>query len=117
MRVARILVVYLRRSGGQSQYSALLASQAESESEMFNELDRWIAEHLTSGLKVEALAERVHMSPRNFARAYAAKRGRTPGRPFVSTPRGAGLRKRAIASNPSPRPAASAAKSKCVVHF
>jgi transcriptional regulator GlxA family with amidase domain len=80
MSVARILVVYLRRSGGQSQYSALLASQAESESEMFNELDRWIAEHLMSDLKVEALAERVHMSPRNFARAYAAKRGRTPGK-------------------------------------
>jgi transcriptional regulator GlxA family with amidase domain len=80
MSVARILVVYLWRSGGQSQYSALLASQAESESETFSELDRWIAEHLTSDLKVEALAERVHMSPRNFARAYAAKCGRTPGK-------------------------------------
>ena len=80
MRVARILVVYLRRSGGQSQYSALLAAQAESEFETFGELERWISEHLTSDLKVEALAERAHMSPRNFARAYAAKRGRTPAK-------------------------------------
>ena len=80
IRVARILVVYLRRSGGQSQYSALLAAQAESESETFSDLERWISEHLTSDLKVEALAEQAHMSPRNFARAYAAKRGRTPAK-------------------------------------
>jgi transcriptional regulator GlxA family with amidase domain len=80
MSVARILVVYLRRSGGQSQYSALLAAQAESESETFGELERWISEHLNGDLKVEALAERVHMSPRNFARVYATKRGRTPAK-------------------------------------
>ena len=80
IRVARILVVYLRRSGGQSQYSALLAAQAESESETFSDLERWISEHLTSDLKVEALAERAHMSPRNFARSYAARRGRTPAK-------------------------------------
>jgi transcriptional regulator GlxA family with amidase domain len=80
MSVARILVVYLRRSGGQSQYSALLAAQAESESGAFGELERWISEHLNSNLKVEALAERVRMSPRNFARVYAATRGRTPAK-------------------------------------
>jgi transcriptional regulator GlxA family with amidase domain len=78
--VARILVVYLRRSGGQSQYSALLAAQAESESETFGELERWISEHLNSDLRIDVLAERVHMSPRNFARAYAAKRGQTPAK-------------------------------------
>ena len=44
--VARILVVYLKRAGGQSQYSALLAAQAESGSEKFGDLERWIAEHL-----------------------------------------------------------------------
>ena len=80
MTVARILVVYLRRAGGQSQYSALLAAQAEAESDTFGELEQWIAEHLTSDLRVEALADRVHMSPRNFARAYAAKRRRTPAK-------------------------------------
>jgi transcriptional regulator GlxA family with amidase domain len=80
MNVARILVVYLKRAGGQSQYSALLAAQAESESEAFSDLERWIVEHLKSDLRVDALAARMHMSPRNFARAYAAKRGRTPAK-------------------------------------
>jgi transcriptional regulator GlxA family with amidase domain len=80
MNVARMLVVYLKRAGGQSQYSALLAAQAQSESETFDPLDRWIAEHLKEDMRVDALAERVHMSPRNFARAYAEKRGRTPAK-------------------------------------
>src|SRR6478672_13711766 len=80
MNVARMLVVYLKRAGGQSQYSALLAAQAESDSESFSELERWIVEHLKSDLSVNALANRVHMSPRNFARVYAAKRGRTPAK-------------------------------------
>lgn len=78
--VARVLVVYLKRSGGQSQYSALLAGQVESSSDEFAELERWIAENLTASLSVEALAERVCMSPRNFARVYAAKRNRTPAK-------------------------------------
>jgi len=80
MNVARMLVVYLKRTGGQSQYSALLAAQVQSESETFDSLDRWIAEHLNDDLRVGALAEQVHMSPRNFARAYAEKRGRTPAK-------------------------------------
>jgi transcriptional regulator GlxA family with amidase domain len=78
--VARMLVVYLKRPGGQSQYSALLAAQAESESDSFSELERWIAENLAADLKIESLAERAHMSPRNFARMYAQKRGRTPAK-------------------------------------
>lgn len=78
--VARMLVVYLKRAGGQSQYSALLSAQAGSECDAFSELERWIAEHLTADLRVEALAARVHMSPRNFARVYTAKRGRTPAK-------------------------------------
>ena len=80
IHVARILVVYLKRAGGQSQYSALLAAQAQGESETFSELERWIGEHLKSDLRVDALAERVHMSPRNFARVYALKRRRTPAK-------------------------------------
>jgi transcriptional regulator GlxA family with amidase domain len=80
MDVARMLVVYLKRAGGQSQYSALLAAQAQSDSDMFSELEQWIAEHLKSDLRIEALAERVHMSPRNFARLYAKTRGRTPAK-------------------------------------
>jgi transcriptional regulator GlxA family with amidase domain len=80
INVARILVVYLKRAGGQSQYSALLAAQAQSESEPFSDLERWIAEHLKEDLRVEALAKQVHMSPRNFARVYAEKRGHTPAK-------------------------------------
>jgi transcriptional regulator GlxA family with amidase domain len=80
IQVARILVVYLKRAGGQSQYSALLAAQAQSESDTFSELERWVAEHLKGDLRVDALARRMHMSPRNFARVYAEKRGRTPAK-------------------------------------
>jgi transcriptional regulator GlxA family with amidase domain len=80
MNIARILVVYLKRAGGQSQYSALIASQAAARSDVFIELDRWIADNLRSDLSVEALASRVNMSPRNFARVYAAQRGQTPAR-------------------------------------
>src|SRR5215510_4370607 len=80
MYVARILVVYLKRSGGQSQYSALRSAQTRSVDDAFEKLELWIAEHLTRDLSVEALARRVHMSPRNFARVYVAKRGRTPAK-------------------------------------
>jgi transcriptional regulator GlxA family with amidase domain len=80
INVARILVVYLKRAGGQSQYSALLDAQSHSDSDRFNELEQWIAEHLKSDLRVEALADRVHMSPRNFARIYAQTRGRSPAK-------------------------------------
>jgi transcriptional regulator GlxA family with amidase domain len=80
INVARMLVVYLKRAGGQSQYSALLAAQAESESDSFAELERWIAEHLTANLRIGALAERMNMSPRNFARVYVERRGRTPAK-------------------------------------
>jgi transcriptional regulator GlxA family with amidase domain len=80
MEVARMLVVYLKRAGGQSQYSALLAAQAQSDSGTFSELEQWIVEHLKNDLRIEALAERVHMSPRNFARLYAKTRGRTPAK-------------------------------------
>lgn len=78
IKVARILVVYQKRAGGQSQYSALLSSQAQSDSNAFSELERWIAEHLKADLRVATLAEKVHMSPRNFARVYAKTRGRSP---------------------------------------
>jgi transcriptional regulator GlxA family with amidase domain len=80
IEVARMLVVYLKRAGGQSQYSALLAAQAQSDSDRFGELEQWIAEHLKSDLRIEALAERVHMSPRNFARLYSKTRDRTPAK-------------------------------------
>ena len=55
MDVARMLVVYLKRAGGQSQYSALLAAQAQSDSDRLSELEQLIAEHLESDLRIEAL--------------------------------------------------------------
>lgn len=80
LKVAQFLVVYLKRAGGQSQYSALLNAQAHSESDGFAELEKWIVEHPNGDLSVRALAQRVHMSPRNFARVYAQTRGRTPAK-------------------------------------
>ncbi len=84
MHVARVLVVYLRRTGGQSQYSALLAAQVESASDAFADLERWISENLTADLRVERLADRAGMSPRNFARRYTEARKRTPARAVES---------------------------------
>jgi len=80
MFVARILVVYLRRTGGQSQYSVLLQAQTETDADHFAALDRWIAENLTEDLRVERLAEKAGMSARNFARRYAEARKMTPAR-------------------------------------
>jgi transcriptional regulator GlxA family with amidase domain len=80
LHVARLLVIYLKRAGGQSQYRALLDAQAHSESDGFAGLEEWIVENLKSDLRVQALARRVHMSPRNFARVYAQTRGRTPAK-------------------------------------
>jgi len=84
MQVARLLVVYSRRMGGQPQHSALLSLQEQSTTDAFGELERWIAENLTADLRVEHLAERAGMSPRNFARRYRQARQRTPARAVES---------------------------------
>jgi transcriptional regulator GlxA family with amidase domain len=74
---ARWLVLFLQRPGGQSQFrSHLQAEQAERRP--LRELQAWIADHLDQDLRVEALAERVAMSPRNFARAFRRETGLTP---------------------------------------
>ncbi|NUT77704.1 helix-turn-helix domain-containing protein [Pseudomonas sp. C1C7] len=78
--VAREMVVFLKRPGGQAQYSQLLKSQT-SESAAFDELHLWISHNLaTENLTVETLAQQVQMSPRNFARVYKLKTGRTPAK-------------------------------------
>ncbi len=80
MEVARELVVFLKRPGGQSQFSELLQAQAD-DAHTFDELNLWIAGNLERrDLTVEFLAERVRMSPRNFARVYKEKTGRTPAK-------------------------------------
>jgi transcriptional regulator GlxA family with amidase domain len=79
LEVARQLVLFMKRSGGQSQYSAVLASQ-QTESAPMGRLLSWIPEHIGEDLSVTALAKRAGMSPRNFARAFARDVGTTPAR-------------------------------------
>ncbi|MEJ0069432.1 MAG: GlxA family transcriptional regulator [Pseudomonadota bacterium] len=79
MRVARRLVVFLKRPGGQSQFSAPLSAQVAAD-DTLGALHGWMAEHLGSDLRVERLAARAGMSPRTFARAYTAKLGTTPAK-------------------------------------
>jgi len=76
--VARQLVVYAERPGGQTQHSQLLdLGPAEGR---FAELNAWLCERLAQPLGVEMLAAHVKMSPRTFARAYVAETGVTPAR-------------------------------------
>jgi transcriptional regulator GlxA family with amidase domain len=78
-QVARLLVVYLRRPGGQSQFSVQMASQWASRAPI-REVQEWLPEHLREDLSVEALSRRAAMSPRNFARAFRSQVGVTPAR-------------------------------------
>lgn len=75
-RTAQQLVVYHRRPGGQSQFSALL----EMRGGRFDGLLAWARENLALPLGVDQLAERAAMSPRNFARLFAAETGSTPAK-------------------------------------
>ena len=77
LEVARWLVLFLQRPGGQAQFSSHLAAQL-AERVPLRELQGWIADNLTADLRVEALAERAAMSPRNFARAFRREIGMTP---------------------------------------
>jgi transcriptional regulator GlxA family with amidase domain len=76
--VARRLVVFLKRPGGQSQFSTVLAAQASDVEGRFSALHAWIVENIASDLKVETLAEKAGMTPRTFARTYASRTGMTP---------------------------------------
>jgi transcriptional regulator GlxA family with amidase domain len=76
--VARDLVVFLKRPGGQSQFSAALSLQ-QSDSRL-DTLHSWIAGHLAEDLSVPALAARARMSERTFLRNYSAATGLTPAR-------------------------------------
>jgi transcriptional regulator GlxA family with amidase domain len=78
LAIARLLVLFLKRPGGQSQFSAHLAAQLDGDSPIAM-LQRWILNHLDTDLTIEALAERVHKSPRNFARHFLREAGAPPG--------------------------------------
>lgn len=99
LQVARELVLYLRRPGGQSQFSAALMAQS-SDKEPFRDLGAWILEHLTDDLSMDALARHVYMSPRNFFRVFSAEFGITPGK-FVERMRVEAARRRLLESKAS----------------
>lgn len=79
LEIARYLVMFIRRPGGQTQFSAALAAQL-CEREPLRELLAWVAAHPGADLSVERLAARVHMSARNFARTFLRDVGQTPAR-------------------------------------
>jgi transcriptional regulator GlxA family with amidase domain len=78
LSVARDLVVYLKRSGGQEQYSEPLQFQTRC-SDRLSDLAPWISAHLKRNLSVEALAERATLSPRHFTRRFKEAFGVNPG--------------------------------------
>jgi transcriptional regulator GlxA family with amidase domain len=92
LQVARNLVLYLRRPGGQSQFSAALSLQL-TDRKPLRELEAWVLDNLNKPLTVPVLAERVAMSPRNFARVFTQEMKTTPAK-FVERLRVEGARRR-----------------------
>jgi transcriptional regulator GlxA family with amidase domain len=78
LAVARDMVVFARRPGGQTQFSVQLAAQFANE-DSIRTLQRWMIEHPDEDLAIEPCAARVGMSPRNFARVFTRELGVTPG--------------------------------------
>jgi transcriptional regulator GlxA family with amidase domain len=78
LRIARFLVMFLVRPGGQAQYSHMLSHQAVT-SQPLRELQVWMLEHLREPLTVESLAERIGMSARHFTRVCLRETGMNPG--------------------------------------
>jgi transcriptional regulator GlxA family with amidase domain len=83
--VAQDLVMFLRRPGGQSQFSRYLLNQAKRPGPI-RDLQSWILENLARDLSVEKLADRVAMSPRNFTRVFTRETD-TPPAKFVEEAR------------------------------
>lgn len=79
LAVARMLVLYLKRPGGQSQFSTMLRAQG-SEGKRLASLLSWLADNYRQPLTVEAMAERAAMSNRTFTRVFQAETGVTPAR-------------------------------------
>jgi len=92
LNVAREMVLYLRRSGGQSQFSTALSLQA-SDRKQIEEVRSWAVDNLRKDLAVQGLAAKAGMSPRNFARVFARDTGTTPAR-FVEHVRVEAARRR-----------------------
>ena len=77
LAVARDLVVYLKRAGGQRQYSEPLRFQARV-ADRFADLAAWLVAHLADDLSIERLAARMRLSPRQFSREFRRVFGMTP---------------------------------------
>jgi transcriptional regulator GlxA family with amidase domain len=77
LAVAQALVMFLKRPGGQSQFSSHLKAQ-HTRDERLGELELWMLDNLNQPLTVPELAERISMSPRHFARRFVAEVGTTP---------------------------------------
>jgi transcriptional regulator GlxA family with amidase domain len=77
LEIARALVLFVRRPGGQRQFSTSLAGQTAERSSL-RELQQWIGDHLGEDLSVPALAGRAFMSERNFARVFRREVGISP---------------------------------------
>ncbi|WP_040580084.1 GlxA family transcriptional regulator [Methyloferula stellata] len=78
--VARGMVLFLKRPGGQSQFSVELRQQMRDARGRFEDLHDWIRNNLEADLSVQTLAEVARMSPRNFARVYLRETGESPAR-------------------------------------
>ena len=85
LATAREIVAFLKRPGGQSQFSAHLEAQTSQETPM-RAVQDWILDNLGRDLSVDALAERAVMSPRTFARVFVRECGTTPAK-FVERAR------------------------------
>jgi transcriptional regulator GlxA family with amidase domain len=79
LQVAQRMVFFLKRPGGQAQFSAQLSTQM-AERQPLRELQAWIVDHPGADLSIDTLARRVSMSPRNFFRVFVHEVGMTPGR-------------------------------------
>ncbi|MDY0814521.1 GlxA family transcriptional regulator [Kitasatospora purpeofusca] len=77
LATARMMVMYVKRSGGQSQFSVPLSVQGAG-GDRIDDLRVWIAEHLTEDLSAEALAARLHLSVRHFSRLFRRRTATTP---------------------------------------
>ncbi|QNA87058.1 helix-turn-helix domain-containing protein [Sphingomonas sp. So64.6b] len=79
IQAARRLVVFMKRPGGQAQFSAPLMLQSRS-NKRFSDLHAWMRQNLADDLRIDRLAEVASMSERNFNRLYVASVGETPAR-------------------------------------
>ncbi|WP_255501890.1 GlxA family transcriptional regulator [Olivibacter sp. SDN3] len=97
MKIARILVLYLKRPGSQSQFSTILMIQS-TDNLPINQIVQFIQEHLSEDLSVEAMADRLSMSSRNFSRVFTKETGISPAK-YVEKVRVEAARRRLEESN------------------